>query len=156
MRLCLSIALVLGLLFPDVSHAVKHIDPNSASYYPHPFQDQMHHPSKALIKRFGSMQAASLATANQAQNVAVIVVQFPGPVSSYTSCNNFPCTSIQNQIRSLPTIDTYFTQMATYFVEASYGKIPAMNFKFFGPNTGVPSGDVSAVIAGAYTLAHPM
>ena len=137
--------LVVGMVFElatGPSWGVAHLKPGA---YPHAFQDQIHHPSAARIKKYGSLRAASLANVTGPLAVAVILVQFPA-----SSCGG--CTSGSNSIVSLANVDTRFTQMAAYYNEVSYGKILPLTFKFFGPNTATVDGDASAVTAGAYTF----
>src|SRR5437879_5290067 len=83
-------------------HAVLHINPNA---YPHAFGDQLHHPSTADIKRFGSLHSAIIGTSTGAKTVAVILVQFPSASGTWTSGN----PSITNA--NLITIDQYFSSM---------------------------------------------
>jgi M6 family metalloprotease-like protein len=139
-----AIFAVAMLVLPRQVRAVKHI--NSA--YPHPRQDDIHHPSSQQVARFGSLQAAIIGASSGPKTVAVVVVQFPSASSSWTSGSK--------SIQSLPTIDSYFTKMNQYYQEVSHNAIPSLTFKFFGPNTGTANGDSSAQIAGAYTLASPM
>jgi len=59
------------------------------------------------------------------------------------------CTSPNRSIQSLAAIDTYFTNLAAYYTEVSYGKI-TLRFSFFGPSVST----VSAVAAGVITHPH--
>ena len=61
------------------------------------------------------------------KTVAVIVVQFPSASATLTSGSK--------SIQSLPTVDSYFAKMNSYYQEVSQNAIPGLTFKFFGPNT---------------------
>ncbi len=139
-----SLCLCLALLIAQPGWAVGPLNPGN---YPHPPKDNIHHPSAAKIRAMGSLKAATIASASGPKNVAVIVVGFPAGCGA--------CTSGQRTIQSLGNIDGYFTSMAAYYNEVSYGQI-SVAFKFFGPNTGTVGGDGTAVAAGVYPLANPM
>jgi M6 family metalloprotease-like protein len=110
----------------------------------------IHHPNAKQMRKFGSMRAAIIGSALGTKNVAVILVDFPA-----SACAG--CTSGSNTIAVgfLPTIQTYFNNMRTYFQEASYGAMD-ISFKYFGPNTATVGGDNTPQIAGVYQLAHRM
>ncbi len=124
--------------------AVRHVKPGA---YPNAARDNIHHPSKAEKQRAaGSRRAATISSTTGAKNIAVIIVQFPAGTGSLISGSR--------TIVSLANIDTYFTQMAAYFTEVSYGQL-TLTFKFFG-TAGTAGGDATAAAANAITLAQPM
>jgi len=146
MRKSLALAVVFSLMSAPNGWTVGHYPPG---VYPHPRQDQIHQPSAEEIRAHGgSLKAAIIGSASGPKTVAVIIVQFPSASSVWTSGNS--------SIVSLPTIDSYFIKMNSYYQEVSQNAIPNITFKFFGPNTNTVNGDAAAVTAGAYTLAHPM
>jgi M6 family metalloprotease-like protein len=134
------------LIVPAVADAVKHIKPDA---YPNAFQDQVHKPKPADVQKFGSLRAAVAASAIGTKNVAVIIVQFPSASVSLTSGSRL--------IQSVSNIQGYFDQMATYFNEASYGKL-TLNMSYFNSDTTTPLGDAapSPGQTGVYTLANSM
>jgi M6 family metalloprotease-like protein len=142
----LSVLLSLLLLCPS-SWAVKHIKPGA---YPNAKRDMIHHPSRAHMAKFGSLHSAIIGTSTGAKKVAVILVQFQA-----STCGG--CRSGNDSITNLAVINTYFTQMAAYFNEVSYGKL-TLTFGFFGSLTpgATPLGSATAQLAGAYTLSHTM
>lgn len=136
-----SLLLIVIFFVAQPGWAVMHIDPKA---YAHPFRDQIHHPTAAQVHAMGSIQAAVKAGAVGTKTIAVIVVQFPA-----SSCGG--CTSGSNSIVSLAAVDTRFTNMKNYYLQASYGQL-TLAFKFFGPNTANVNGDPDVVTAGAYTF----
>jgi len=131
---------LLMVMTVSAGWGVQHVVPGT---YPHPHPDMIHQPTAAQIKAHGSFQAATIASASGGKSVAVIIVQFAAGKAALISGSR--------SIQSLPTIDSHFVSMAQYYDEVSYHKI-GLTFKFFGPNTGAAGGDVSAVVAGAYTF----
>lgn len=146
MRKSLALVAVFTIISAPNGWTVGHYPPG---VYLHPRQDQIHQPSVEEIRAHGgSLKAAIIGSASGPKTVAVIIVQFPSASSTWTSGNP--------NIVSLSNIDSYFTKMNSYYQEVSQNAIPSITFKFFGPNTNTVNGDAAAVIAGAYTLAHPM
>jgi M6 family metalloprotease-like protein len=139
-RAALCLAMIVTLVAAQTSWAVPPLNPKD---YPHPPKDHIHYPSFAKIRALGSVKAATIATATGTKNVAVIIVQFPA------GCPH--CTFGQHTIQSLANIDNYFTEMAGYYNEVSYGKI-ALKFSFFGPNAST----ISASTASFFTMSNPM
>lgn len=144
MQIIGSILAIFILSFSKVAWAVKHINPDA---YPNAVKDQIHRPSSAQIRAFGSIREAIIGSATGDKKVAVILVQFNGASGSLTSGN-------QN-IQSPATIDQYFMQMSTYFREVSFTKM-TVTPSFFGQSSVSALGETTAVAAGVYTLSHPM
>ncbi|HVO33879.1 MAG TPA: M6 family metalloprotease domain-containing protein [Elusimicrobiota bacterium] len=146
MRKRLAPMLALSLSLSNSTWAVKHIDPNA---YPHPFQDQIHHPSASQVRAFGSVHAASIASAVGDKYVAVIIVQFTGSSGGLTTGSPL--------IQSVANIQTYFNLMHDYYLEASYGKL-ILHFSYFNADNSASNGDASPSPGqtGVYTLPHPM
>lgn len=135
-----SFRLLLILLITQPVWAVKHINPGA---YPNAKHDDVHVFTPAEIRKAGSLHAASIAGATGTRKIAVIIVQFPAGQAALISGNRL--------IQSFANIDTYFTQLISYYNETSYGKL-TLTTKFYG-NLGFAQN--SAVAAGAYTMTQP-
>lgn len=98
------------------------------------------------MKKYGSKRLAVIGSATGTKNIAVIIVRFPSANGTHTSGSP--------TISSAGNFDTYFTSMASYYNENSFGAI-TLNVRFFGA-TAALGGDVSATTAGSFLMGNPM
>lgn len=156
MRSRFFLAIVFGVTSVTPGWSVQHIQPSI--YSPQAGQCKARGINIARLHA-ASLQSFIVGASSGPKIVAVIPVGFTSASSLLTSPPNSPFgaagSGTQNNIQSLPNLDAYFTQMAAYYNEVSYGKI-SLTFKFFGNDMTV-NGDSTAVTMGSViVLPHPM
>jgi len=145
----------IAVLLACPAESVRHLNPEA---YPNGGVCKARMSAAKMKASGGKLRQMIIGGATGPKNVAVILVRFPSASATLTTRPNQNSVGAGGQqlINNCSAIDTYFSQMNTFFQEASFNAIPSITFKFFGDATNTVDGENSACTSGSHQMSQPM